>query len=68
MPHTGELTVYNTVPFAAPACRQAAHFMQFYAARGIPGLHRLYDAAGGPGPGLALARRVFAAGPDTAAS
>jgi len=60
---TGDLTVYTALPFAAQSFREAANFMQFYARHGRPGLERLYRAMGGPGPGLALARRVFAAGP-----
>ncbi len=62
----GDLAVYAALPFAAASFREAANFMQFHARHGRPGLERLYRAAGGPGPGLALARRLFAAGPDDA--
>jgi hypothetical protein len=64
--HTGELTVYNAIPFAAPTFREAANFMQFYSVHGAPGMRRVFDAAGGTADGLDLARRVFAAGPHRA--
>jgi hypothetical protein len=64
--HGGELTVYNDIPLAAASFREAANFMQFYARHGRPGMERVYRAAGGTGAGLALARRVFAAGPAAA--
>ncbi|RPJ43917.1 MAG: hypothetical protein EHM19_07725 [Candidatus Latescibacterota bacterium] len=61
------LAVYNAIPFAAESRREAANFMRFFAARGVPGVDRLIEAAGGDaGSALSFLRRVHAAGPAAA--
>lgn len=63
--HDGEHMVYNTIPFAATDFRLAANFIQFYSVRGINGVHRFYEAAGGnPSKGLDLIKKVLSAGPE----
>lgn len=61
------LAVYNAIPFAAESRREAANFMRFFAARGVPGVDRLIEAAGGnEGSALSILHRVHAAGPHAA--
>lgn len=62
--HGGEHMVYNTIPFATDDLRFAANFIQFYAVRGIKGVHRFYEASGGdPSKGLTLIKKVLSVGP-----
>ncbi|NDY42174.1 hypothetical protein G3N55_04850 [Dissulfurirhabdus thermomarina] len=66
MVHSGERSVYNGLPMATDDPRLSANFMRFYAARGLRGIQRFYEAAGGPAKGFPLLKRVLAAGPEEA--
>lgn len=62
--HGPERVVYNALPLATSDFRLAANFMQFYANRGIPGIHQLYSAIGDQERGLEFIKQILAAGPS----
>lgn len=67
--HSGERTYFNGLPLATDNERFAANFMQFYVARGITGMEKLYSATGSDqDKGLVLMKRVLEAGPEQARS
>lgn len=62
--HGGEHTVYNNLPLAVSDVHLSRNFIHFYVARGIRGVHRFYEAAGGPARGFPLMVEILRAGPE----
>jgi hypothetical protein len=60
----GERLAYVYRPLATDDPRRAANLIRFHVARGMEGMLRLHDAAGGPVEGMRLIGSLMAAGPE----
>ena len=65
--HSGEQSVYNSMPLATENPRLAANFIQFYVRHGTPGINLFYQSVGKDrATGYELLKRIMAAGPQEA--
>jgi len=65
--HSGELTVYNAIPYTVSSFRCAANFIQFFIRHGVPGVRRMYHQFdGNRDAGLDFLKDVLEAGPEAA--
>lgn len=63
--HSGQLSMYNAIPYVTANFRLSANFMQFYVTRGMSGIREFYRANGGDiGEGYKLMLDILANGPD----
>ncbi|MGD9364554.1 MAG: STT3 domain-containing protein [Desulfobacteraceae bacterium] len=65
--HSGERTVCNAIPMAAPSQRLSANFIHFYTTRGLKGLHRVFGAVESASKGMHWIEKILNAGPQHAA-
>lgn len=65
--HSGETTVYNSIPYATDDYRLSANFMQFYVSNGQKGIHQFYHQLNLDENGaLEVLKKLLAAGPEDA--
>lgn len=65
--HTAERSVYNAIPYTTDNFRFAANFMQFYTARGMKGMAKLYKAVGNDhARGMNILKNILSSGPQEA--
>lgn len=59
-----EIGAIAAFPLTTEDPRQATNWIHFYLARGLAGLHRVYEVAGGVRNGFALLQEIMAGGPE----